>query len=741
MPNDEVRSDVSPNTEIPTTSSLHLDRTLAVPTTPVIVDLPPGTVFGTYRIVEKLGEGGMGAVYRALHIKLDKVMALKILPATKLGGPDSIARFERETRAAGRLNHPNIVQAFDAGEVDGTHYLAMEHVEGSDLAKLVQTKGPLSVRPAGEVIRQAALALAAAHSMALVHRDIKPSNLIMDRQGRVRVLDLGLALLGDRPAETKELTLAGSCFGTPDYMAPEQWDDSHAVDGRADLYALGCTLYFLLTGRAPYDGDSRKSVPKKMLAHLSEPAPSLRAACPNVPEALEAIYQKLMAKQPAARFQTANELSAALEKFLAGSTAGDATSVTAGSAHIPASSSAFPASNPPSSASVRGFDWTRFGIAGTVCVLLLGAMLYVAQSLGSKPQPVEKPVTNVPDAKTPADRIANLSRIADARPATIPERLRNRPGVVPNVLKQRAEQAMAANAPAANAPPAANPPAANPPAASPPAANTPNKAAAAGPVVRVKSDTKPSPDLQKPAPLELGTDVGGRLGPFSETNKAHYWKVELPAGDYRLVLDPKRSDDRSSNVQAELTLGQIENAMLKEEGSTSTNAITVRTRAVLEFQMKTAGTRIVQIKNDTSVIDYRLGLFRKQDKFGIPFLVNPPPVKPLQLGEVGETGELEAETINQDAFFLITIPEGDFWVDLEFKRVDGKDSNVGGSAEFMTLLGVPNENSFLSVSDIAPSGKGRSKLIVADEFTKILRVRAGFSKVTGTIKFTPIPAE
>ena len=733
MPNDEVRSEVSPNTEIPTTSSLHLDRTLAVPITPLQADLTPGMVFGTYRIVEKLGEGGMGAVYRALHIKLDKVMALKILPAAKLGGPDSIARFERETRAAGRLNHPNIVQAFDAGEVDGTHYLAMEHVEGSDLAKLVQTKGPLAVRPAGEVIRQAALALAAAHSVSLVHRDIKPSNLIMDRQGRVRVLDLGLALLGDRPAETKELTLAGSCFGTPDYMAPEQWDDSHAVDGRADLYALGCTLYFLLTGRAPYDGDSHKSVPKKMLAHLRDPAPSLMAACPNVPEALEAIYQRLMAKEPAARFQTATELSAALEKFLAGSSAGSATRLE--TADGPAVSAAFAASNSPSSASVRGFDWARFGIVGTFCVLLLGATLYVAQSLGTKPQATEKPVTNGPDAKTPADRLANLPRIADARPGTIPERMRTRPGVLPSVLKQRVEQAMAANAPATNAP------AGNALAANAPVANPPNKAAPAGPVDRVKADTKPSPDLQKPAPLELGTDVGGRLGPFSETKKAHYWKLQLPAGEYRLILDPKRSDDHSSNVQAELTLGQIENAMLKEEGSTSTNDITVRTRAVLEFQMKTAGSRIVEIKNDTSIIDYRLGLFRKQDKFGIPFLVNPPPVKPLKLGEVGETGELEAETINQDAYFMVTIPEGDFWVDLEFKRVDGKDSNVGGSAEFITLLGVPNENSFLSVSDIAPSGKGRSKLIVADEFTKILRVRAGFSKVTGTIKFTPIQAE
>ncbi len=288
------------------------------------VDLPVGMVFGPYRLLAKLGQGGMGAVYKAVHIKLDKLMALKILRKHMLQEPDAVARFEREMKAVGRVNNQYIVQAHDAGEIDGSHYLAMEYVDGSDLLKLVRTKGPLSVHSACKAVRQAALALLAAHEAGLVHRDVKPSNLLADKKGQIRLLDLGLALLGEDPkggAAGTELTMVGECFGTPDFMAPEQWDDSHGVDGRTDLYALGCTLYFLLTGHAPYE--NQKTAVRKMTAHVHDAIPDLKAARGAVPDGVNAIYRKLMAKAPIDRYQTASDLAGALLPFTKKQDGGD----------------------------------------------------------------------------------------------------------------------------------------------------------------------------------------------------------------------------------------------------------------------------------------------------------------------------------------------------------------------------------------------------------------------------------
>ncbi len=288
------------------------------------VDYLPGTVFGSYQLQEKLGEGGMGTVFKATHLKLKKVMALKILPIEKLRGPETVARFEREMEAVGRVEHPNIVQAYDAGEVNGIHFISMNYIEGSDLSQLVRKKGTLSVTSASKAVRSAALGLAAAHKVGLIHRDIKPSNLLADKQGKILILDLGLALLGDeQSANRTELTAAGTCFGTPDYMAPEQWDDSHAVDPRTDLYALGCTLHFLLVGRAPYETDDYKTMIGKMRAHLDRPIPDLKAARANLPDGLVTIYTKLMAKDAKDRIQTAAELADLLEPFTKKSKSGD----------------------------------------------------------------------------------------------------------------------------------------------------------------------------------------------------------------------------------------------------------------------------------------------------------------------------------------------------------------------------------------------------------------------------------
>lgn len=270
--------------------------------------LSPGTLLGPYRLLSLLGQGGMGAVYRARHEHLDKIVALKILSPRILQDADAVSRFKREMKAVGKLDHPQIIRALDAGEIAGTYYLAMEFIEGVDLQRHVREHGPLSIPDACEALRQAALALAAAHAAGLVHRDLKPANLLLGEHGRLKLLDLGLARLINDPAQTTELTQAGQTFGTPDYMAPEQWSDARTVDARSDLYALGCTFYFLLTGHAPYEGPAYRTAVTKMKGHVLDPAPDLQTARPEVPVKLVEITQKLLSKAPEDRYQTATEL-------------------------------------------------------------------------------------------------------------------------------------------------------------------------------------------------------------------------------------------------------------------------------------------------------------------------------------------------------------------------------------------------------------------------------------------------
>lgn len=283
--------------------------------------LQVGSTLGPYRLIAKLGAGGMGMVFRAEHTHLGKEVALKVLPAGMTQNPAAVSRFRREMKAVGKITHQHIVQAFDAGEVGGVHYLAMECIEGTDLHKLVQERGPLSPSDAAKAIRQAALGLSAAHALKLYHRDIKPSNMLVTKGGMVKLLDLGLARLVEETAEATELTVEGAAMGTPDFMAPEQWEDSRSADARSDLYALGCTLFYLLTGRAPYQTENTRTLVNKMKAHLATPAPDLRLVRGGVSEALATIYEKLMAKDPEARYQTAAELAEALRPLASGGAA------------------------------------------------------------------------------------------------------------------------------------------------------------------------------------------------------------------------------------------------------------------------------------------------------------------------------------------------------------------------------------------------------------------------------------
>ena len=259
-----------------------------------------GLLIGNYLILDKLGAGGMGMVFKARHGRLGRVVALKILPPSFARDRTAVLRFKREVEAAGRLEHPNIVAAVDADEDRGVHFLVMEFVDGSDLDRIVRQRGQLPTAQAVDFLIQAARGLEAAHAQGIVHRDIKPSNLILDAAGTVRVLDLGLARLVDASnpfgqAAGARLTESGMYMGTVDYMAPEQAEDSRRADHRADIYSLGCTLYFLLTGREPFVGDT---VLKRLMAHMERPAPLLKASRPDAPTALEETYQKMMATRP-----------------------------------------------------------------------------------------------------------------------------------------------------------------------------------------------------------------------------------------------------------------------------------------------------------------------------------------------------------------------------------------------------------------------------------------------------------
>jgi serine/threonine protein kinase/multidrug efflux pump subunit AcrA (membrane-fusion protein) len=310
---------------------------------------PVPQILGEYRILEELGRGGMGRVYKALHTKLDRVVAIKILRGGRTEDGQALARFGREMKAIGQLDHPNLVRAHDAREIDGTPVLIMEFVDGLDLAEIVRRLGPLPVADACELVRQTALGLQRAHEHGLVHRDIKPSNIMLivgqaaslpvvgqERQSRqlpgqtdgqagsspydpmVKLLDLGLARFYAESPSGEEMTGTGQAMGTADYMAPEQASDSRTVDIRADIYSLGCALYKLLSGRAPFSGPEYRGNLDKMNAHVSQPAPPIRRFVPEVHDELAAILDRMLAKAPGDRFATPAEVAEALQPFCAG---------------------------------------------------------------------------------------------------------------------------------------------------------------------------------------------------------------------------------------------------------------------------------------------------------------------------------------------------------------------------------------------------------------------------------------
>lgn len=273
-----------------------------------------GFTIGKYKLLERVGVGGMGQVFLCEHMFIRRQVAIKVLPPAKAEQPAALGRFYREARAAGSLQHPNIVRTQDIDQDGNLHYIVMEYVDGTNLLDIVKKFGPMDIRRATYYVLQAARGLDYAFRNGIIHRDIKPGNILIDRKGRARLLDMGLARF--YRDHNDQLTIKYDdkiVLGTADYVAPEQVANSHAVDIRADIYGLGATFYFLLAGHPPFPTGT---VSQKLLWHRTKDPTPIRQVRPEVPEGLAAVISRMMAKDPKARFQTPAQVIAELERWV-----------------------------------------------------------------------------------------------------------------------------------------------------------------------------------------------------------------------------------------------------------------------------------------------------------------------------------------------------------------------------------------------------------------------------------------
>ncbi len=300
-----------------------------------------GFFLGKHKLLGHIGSGGMSSVYLAEHMKLHDLRAIKVLPQSRLGKSSYLARFQQEAKAIASLNHPNVVRAHDIDNQGDTHYIVMEYVDGDDLQTIVKKKGPLPFDKIANYLAQAAHGLQHAHDMGLIHRDIKPANILINSAGKVKILDLGLALFSDEAEASLTIDFNDKVLGTADYLAPEQALNSHKVDHRADLYGLGCTMYFMLTGHPPFpDG----TIAQRIAKHQKEMPKEIRKIRPECPGELAGICWKLMQKDPKFRYASAAQTAEVLEAWLAkqkvlqtddgrGGTGGSGSSLNLGDEH------------------------------------------------------------------------------------------------------------------------------------------------------------------------------------------------------------------------------------------------------------------------------------------------------------------------------------------------------------------------------------------------------------------------
>jgi serine/threonine protein kinase len=273
-----------------------------------------GYFLGKYKLLRHIGSGGMSSVYLAEHTLMHRQRAIKVLPRTKVNDSSYLARFHKEAQATAALDHPNIVRAYDVDNEGENHYIVMEYIPGKDLNAIVKQEGPLPLELACNYIAQAAEGLQHAHDASLIHRDVKPANLLVDTKGVVKILDLGLALFSDSAEASLTVAHNENVLGTADYLAPEQAVNSHKVDFRADIYGLGCTLYFLLTGSPPFNDGT---LAQRIARHQSQMPEDIRKLRPECPRDLADICVKMMQKRPEKRHGSMREVALALKNWLA----------------------------------------------------------------------------------------------------------------------------------------------------------------------------------------------------------------------------------------------------------------------------------------------------------------------------------------------------------------------------------------------------------------------------------------
>ncbi|HBE68349.1 MAG TPA: serine/threonine protein kinase, partial [Planctomycetaceae bacterium] len=348
-----------------------------------------GFFLGKHKLLGHIGSGGMSSVYLAEHLKMHDLRAIKVLPQSKLGKSSYLARFQQEAKAIASLNHPNVVRAHDIDNQGDTHYIVMEYVDGDDLQTIVKKNGPLPFDKVADYIAQAARGLQHAHEVGLIHRDVKPANVLINSSGKVKLLDLGLALFENDADASLTIDFNDKVLGTADYLAPEQALNSHKVDHRADQYGLGCTMYFLLTGHPPFPTGT---IAQRIAKHQKEMPKEIRKIRAKCPGELEGICWKLMQKEAKFRYANCNAVADVLEGWLAKHRsavkvpAGGGSSLSLGDERREASEPGTDSATSTDTVSNRGGD-TVAGKAGSSVTNLSasdsGVLLRIAKKAGA----------------------------------------------------------------------------------------------------------------------------------------------------------------------------------------------------------------------------------------------------------------------------------------------------------------------------------------------------------------------
>lgn len=368
---------------------------------------------GKHKLLKHIGTGGMSSVYLAEHVMLRRREAIKVLPQQRVEDSSYLDRFLLEAQAAAKLEHPNIVRTYDIGCEDKTYYIAMEYIEGRDLYQYVKDEGPLQYEVAAKYICQAANGLAHAHEKGLVHRDVKPANLLVDAKGTLKLLDLGLVRLETEQASSLTVSHGEEILGTADYISPEQALNSHDVDARADIYSLGCSLYFLLTGSPPFpDG----SLAQRLMKHQLEQPKSILEFRPETPHELVKICQKMMAKKRENRYQSALDVRQALLNWLATRSGGSSGVLmrapkpgTGSSSSVLRGSPSGVGKNPALTDTATGKDGATFKGPNPLAKPGSSPGSKPGSTIGKKPAAKPAPIAPVSDFDFPDDLLGEIS--------------------------------------------------------------------------------------------------------------------------------------------------------------------------------------------------------------------------------------------------------------------------------------------------------------------------------------------